>query len=635
MAQRLVRAKSLAVPRQQIERLIIPAAFGLCILVAFWPGLRSGFHSDDFILVTEAQLNHFNLALFKVDPAWWFYRPFSKLVWLCMYRLWGLNSAPYHLVSLGLHWLNTLLVVVLVQWLTDRSRLALGAGILFALLPFHVESVVWLASQYDLLATCGYLATLLCLLLFWRRRSIWLYLLSLLAYQISLWSKELAFTLPLMVVVFWLLVRERPRARVLGISLLPYLALLAINLLQRYLVWGSIGGYTTASSDYPSFVWDHLAGTLALMLGPLHRLIFPASVVQLWMLGITAVVIAGLMAGLNQRMLLLAFAWLGLTLLPALNIMPPGPDLQNTRQLYLPGVGLSIGLVALLDAIVERFVGGRRVVFVSSMGVVGLLYTSMLWVHIQPWIVAGREATHVVEELHRFVPSFPIGSRLQVAGLPDNYQGAYILRLGFDHAYSQRYGSLFALDQVPKLPLLAVRNDQHDAVFQVDFTFDPTTTRWEISRARGVVAPQQDLTATSPRTSWDFDTCAGANNWVPEQAGSPCESGRGWTLTPRNGVVDLRSPALELPVGWTEVLVDMESGADTSADATAQLWWSTAGSGAAADRSVELNVLAGHHSYVLFLPPDATRKPIAQVRLVAQGLGSDVTVKRIVMRPIP
>ncbi|MEO7912473.1 MAG: hypothetical protein ABIV47_22730, partial [Roseiflexaceae bacterium] len=419
MAQRLVRAKALS--RQQLEWLIIPAAFGLCILVAFWPGLRSGFHSDDFVLITEAQLNHFDLALFKVDPVWWFYRPFSKLVWLCMYRLWGLNSTPYHLVSLGLHWLNTLLVVALVRQITERPAAAFGAGLLFALLPFHVESVVWLASQYDLLATCGYLATLLGTLLFWRRRSIWLYLLSLLTYQISLWSKELAFTLPLMIVLLWLHAHDRPRVRILGVSLLPYLMLLSINLLQRYLVWGSIGGYGSASSDYASFVWDHLAGTLALMLGPLHRMIFPASVAQLWMLGISVMVIAGLMAGLNQRMLLLAFAWLGLTLLPVLNIMPPDTDMQNTRQLYLPGVGLSIALVALLDAIVKRFAGDRRAVFVLSVAVVGLLYTSILWAQIQPWVVAGREATHVVEELHRFVPRFPIGSRLQVVGLPDNY----------------------------------------------------------------------------------------------------------------------------------------------------------------------------------------------------------------------
>jgi hypothetical protein len=552
-----------------------------------------------------------------------------------MYRLWGLNGAPYHLVSLIVHWLNTLLVVALAQLLTDRPRLALGAGLLFALLPFQVESVVWLASQYDLLASCGYLAALLGLLLFWRRRQIGLYLLALLAYQISLWSKELSFTLPPMVVAVWLLMRERPRARVLAISLLPFLALLGINLLQRYLAWGSIGGYATASLDYLSFAWDHFAGTLALMLGPLHRLIFPARAVQLWMLGITAVVIAGLMAGRSQRELLLAFAWLGLTLLPVLNIMPPGPDMQNTRQLYLPAVGFSIGLVALLDAIVERYLGGRRVVFVASVGAISLLYAAIAWVHIQPWVVAGREANHVVEELHRFVPTFPAGSRLQVAGLPDNYQGAYVLRLGFDHAYSQRYGSLFKLEQVPKLPPPATDPDQSAPVFQVAFTFDPTSARWEILRAAGVVAPELALTAASQRTSWNLDSCSSPIEWVSESPGSACEPGRGLKLAPLDGAVDLASPALDLPIGWAEVALDLEAGEQSGADATAQLWWSTATSGWASERSVELNLLPGRHTYMLFVPPDAARKPIQHLRVVGQGLASDLIVKRIDIRPIP
>jgi hypothetical protein len=635
MAQRLARAKELTIQRQWLAWLIVPAGLGLCILAAFWPGLRSGFHSDDFVLITEAQLSHFDLGLFKVDPVWWFYRPFSKLVWLGMYRLWGLNGAPYHLVSLIVHWLNTLLVAALARLLTDRTRLAVGAGLLFALLPFQAESVVWLASQYDLLATCGYLAALLGLLLFWRGRQIWLYLLALLAYQISLWSKELSFTLPLMVVAVWLFMPARPRARVLAICLLPFLALLGINLLQRYLVWGSIGGYATASSDYAAFAWDHFAGTLALMLGPLHRLIFPARVVQLWMLGMSAVVIAGLMAGRNQRELLLAFAWLGLTLLPVLNIMPPGPDMQNTRQLYLPAVGFSIGLVALLDAIGERFLGGRPVVFASSVAIISLLYAAIAWVHIQPWVVAGREASHVVEELHRFVPTFPAGSRLQVAGLPDNYQGAYVLRLGFDHAYSQRYGSLFKLEQVPKLPPLAAPPDQHAPVFQVAFTFDPATARWEILRAGGVVAPELDFTATGPRQSWDLGNCSGPSEWAPAPPGGACEPGRGLKLAALDGAVDLASPALDLPIGWAEVELDLEAGDQIGADAAVQLWWSTATSGWARERSLELNLLPGRHSYILFVPPDATRQPIEHLRVVGQGLASELIVKRIDIRPIP
>jgi hypothetical protein len=69
MVQRLLKAKSLTVSRHQLESLIIPAVLWLWILCAFWPGLRSGFHSNDFILIAEAQINQFDLSLFKVGPA--------------------------------------------------------------------------------------------------------------------------------------------------------------------------------------------------------------------------------------------------------------------------------------------------------------------------------------------------------------------------------------------------------------------------------------------------------------------------------------------------------------------------------------------------------------------------------------
>ena len=56
--------------------------------------------------------------------------------------------------------------------------------------------------------------------------------------------------------------------------------------------------------------------------------------------------------------------------------------------------------------------------------------------------------------------------------LPDNYQGAYIFRLGFDHAYGQRYGSLFGLEAVPKLPALTPRASR----------MNPTSTFWVASK---------------------------------------------------------------------------------------------------------------------------------------------------------
>ncbi len=291
------------------RKLFFPIVLGLLVLLGYLPALHTAFLADDFILLSQAQIKYSGLSIFAVSPYWWFYRPLSALVWQYTFKLFGYHPLGYHLFSLGLHWASSLLIVALVRRFTTHSTLlAPGAGLLFALLPLHPETVVWLASQFDLLATVCYLATLCCLLLAWERRSIPFYLLALGAYQLSLWSKESAFTLPIIVVMFGLALRDRPRPRILIGGTLPFALLLGINLLQRYLVWGRIGGYLNAPSDYPSFIWDHLAGTLAVLVGPLNRLLLPAYLRQLWMLGMAALLVAGLMAGYNQRLILLGAA---------------------------------------------------------------------------------------------------------------------------------------------------------------------------------------------------------------------------------------------------------------------------------------------------------------------------------------
>src|SRR5215470_15832735 len=103
MVRRISHAHTVHVQAAIVQRITIAAAFGFLVLVGYFPALISSFHSDDFVLLSEAQAGDFNLSIFKLAPNWWFYRPLGKLAWMIMYRLWGYNAAPYHLASLGLH----------------------------------------------------------------------------------------------------------------------------------------------------------------------------------------------------------------------------------------------------------------------------------------------------------------------------------------------------------------------------------------------------------------------------------------------------------------------------------------------------------------------------------------------------
>ena len=84
-----------------------------------------------------------------------FYEYWHPLMWwshMLDCQLFGLNAGPHHVVSLGLHVLNTLLVFVVVRRMTGALWRSAMVAALFGLHPLHVESVAWLAERKDVLS---------------------------------------------------------------------------------------------------------------------------------------------------------------------------------------------------------------------------------------------------------------------------------------------------------------------------------------------------------------------------------------------------------------------------------------------------------------------------------------------------
>ncbi len=607
------------------------------VLIGYRQALGVGFLSDDFVHLTGARLNTLSLQLFAVAPDWIFYRPLGALAWLVQARLFGDHAMAYHLVSLGLHALSSLLVMHLATRLAPgRDGMAFGAGVIFALLPLNDEAVGWLAGQYDLLATVGILAALLWLIGAWRERRVAPYLLSLAAFQFALWSKEAAFTLPALVVILALLMPDRPSWRLAGASLVGYASLLAVNLALRVHAWGGIGGYSGVSHDYPSFAWDRLASALVVLLAPFNRPLFPAPLVQVWLLAMSVLVLAGLMTGRNRRLIVVSLAWIIVTTLPVLALLPVGADLQGSRFLYVPAVGFSLGLAALVDALSSGFVPARRQAGVFlAVGVLAVAFVAILTVQLGPWLVASRVVRQVVDDLHRLVPRFGPDSTLQVEGLPFNYLGAHVFRLGFDHAFTQRYSSRFILDPVEKLGSLG---DGEADQYQIVYAYDAGQARWPLVAAKGITATNWDW--PMPRSSgaeWDFTQCGAEAGWQHIAAEFTCRQGLGLNIAPSTADPYLVSPPLELPTGkWLEVRVEMETPPGVGRDAAAQLFWHMPADWFGEDRSVriELPVGGGRRIYHFFVPPDPVQA-VSQLRLDPVDGVVPVVLMRISARPVP
>jgi tetratricopeptide (TPR) repeat protein len=170
---------------------------------------------DDVIFLRDAGglrygSNWIQFVLHGFDNWLNYFRPLGVALLAAETRLLDVAPAPMHLLSLGLHLINTLLVGALARTFAiapnppDRNwLLPLIAMLLFGLHPVLVEPVVWIASQFELLLT---LFTLLGLLanLTLRNRGVRAAIVAL-CFFLAACSKETAIAFPLLLlIVDWL-----------------------------------------------------------------------------------------------------------------------------------------------------------------------------------------------------------------------------------------------------------------------------------------------------------------------------------------------------------------------------------------------------------------------------------------------
>lgn len=246
----------------------------LLAFLAYATVLRVGFLQDDFIWLRDAPGFGFQDLLPEADlNRWYFYRPVSNLLtWKVGWLAWGLNPFPYHLIGLLLHAVAALALGLWLAEATGAARLGWLGGTLFGVFPLHMEAVGWLSAQWDVWAACFALTSLWLFTAWWRRANGGrLYALALLLYFLAVFSKEnvLAF-LPIFALSAWLVAERFNLAawRRLLFAMLPFGAVLALNLGLRYMAWGRIGGYPNVPTDASNFFWNKFVTLGQLLLSP-------------------------------------------------------------------------------------------------------------------------------------------------------------------------------------------------------------------------------------------------------------------------------------------------------------------------------------------------------------------------------
>lgn len=338
-------------------------------------GLQGDFIFDDEYAVKKMPcvrgLEHIPSMFF--GKTWCGYRPVRYASLAIDYAIYGENPLGFHVTNVILHALVVLLVFVVGQRLLGNRLLAMIAALLYAVHPVHPDSVTYISGRRDVLCGLFFMAGFASYVRFVHtNHKRWLLSVAC-CYMLALLTKEMAVTLPAMLVmydVYWALVGDKEHA---DLSWKQRLWLLAK---QRWWIYAPVFAAAAGFIVYRGFLraathmrheifWGGNPLNNFLTLFVLHlryyelivapiRLLGDYSVYAVkpilsigdprWMLGLVVtagIVVFAVKIRRSHPLACFGIAWFYVAMLPVSHFIPHH-ELMAEHYLYIPLVGLAL-----------------------------------------------------------------------------------------------------------------------------------------------------------------------------------------------------------------------------------------------------------------------------------------------------
>ncbi|TVL98594.1 MAG: hypothetical protein CV087_21100 [Candidatus Brocadia sp. WS118] len=364
--------------KQMYVKKILPLVIFISALV-YINSLSNTFVYDDVYIITENYLikSLGNLPkLFQKDylllSGELSYRPVVTLTYFIDYALWRLNPFGYHLTNVVLHTGNVFLLYCLIKSICKKDTVSLLATLLFLSHPILTETVNAVCYREDILASIFFLLSFIFFikirLPFSKKanplpqktnaRCIIYYFLSCASYCLALFSKEMAVTLPILIMVFDLLYFRQNSLKASSIStwfmriarLVPfysgYIAITGMYLFIRFMVLKNTFKTINVSPSNVVTMTKVVASYIKLLFLPINLnadyCVPPSSYISLSFMVSSLCIASGVIVIIRLRKqdkpIIFFNLWFFIALLPVLGIIPIG-NIMAERYLYLPIIG--------------------------------------------------------------------------------------------------------------------------------------------------------------------------------------------------------------------------------------------------------------------------------------------------------
>ena len=416
-------------------------------LVLYYCNLQAFFVSDDFewlaVSINRNPLNFFVTNYAGASQGGSF-GPLVNLVYYLAYQWGRLNPLYYHLFSLFFHFANIVLFYLVIKKLFS-SKIAIISALLFTVYFNNAEVVAWIAAIPHLLSTFFFLLTIYSYLLFQEKQKIFIYGLSLVFFALALLAKEIALSLPLVILLLsWIRDRQSKiyfNKKQVFYLVGAYLVVLLFYLYWRYQTTGILFGYYGRSQldINPKAYLENFYYLLLTFFSSGYFRIFLFSIIKNQLkiiLPISLLIGGGLIYILRQKIkIILPYVLLFLVvLIPYLSLAPNPLNNEGERYVYLP----ALFLIPILAYFIARWHLAQPRLLMFLLALIFISSAYLLYQKNKIWSAAAQISENIVLEFGQKIDTQK-DSEIYFVYLPDNLQGAQVLRNAVEQAIDLYY----------------------------------------------------------------------------------------------------------------------------------------------------------------------------------------------------
>jgi len=355
------------------------------VFAVYANSLNGPFLFDDTILVRDNPLirSITNIsAFFKTDifahkaestPISNSYRPLQTVTYALDFFLWGNDPQGFHLTSVIIHIINTLLVFLFIKKISGNFSISYLTSLIFGIHPINTQCVSYISGRADLLVATFTLLSIVTYINSKRDKKKGTLFLSALFYLFAIYSKEIAIIiLPLILVIYNIISDKektyRPR------SYIFHAAALALYFPQRL---AALDGLVPRALELSRLdIFPRVFTSIKSLFIDVRMLLFPYDLhfgrttdVESSIFGsiysiltVAGIILAAYMLRLMYKrwqekkdagsaQIFFGISFFLVTMAPLLNIVPL-QVFHSDNWLYLPAVGIYLAFIAFVKSLI-------------------------------------------------------------------------------------------------------------------------------------------------------------------------------------------------------------------------------------------------------------------------------------------